>query len=97
MPTPRKSAKVTALPVQPSIVVARVARDRWVVEQNGKPLVSPSGSVRKFSTERRAMLAATRAAGIVTEDRRNVGADAVAAKLRQATPEQLAAVAKVLG
>jgi hypothetical protein len=95
MPASR-SSKVVALPVQSTIVVARIARDRWLVEQNGKPLVSPSGSVRKFSTERRALLAAQRAAGIVVEDRRNSGADALVSKLRQATPEQLAAVGKVL-
>lgn len=93
----RRNAKVVALPVQPSIVVARVSKDRWVVRQNGEELRSPSGSVRKFSTERRALLAAQRAAGIVVVDERNTGADAIVRKLSTATPEVLARVAEVLG
>ena len=93
----RSTATVVALPVQPSIVVARTAKDRWVVRQNGEELRSPSGSVRKFGTERRALLAAQRAAGIVVVDERNTGADAIVRKLSAASPEVLAKVAEVLG
>jgi hypothetical protein len=96
MPVQRK-AKVVALPVQTSIVVARVAKDRWLVRQNGEELRSPSGTVRKFSTERRAMLAAQRAAGIVVVDERNTGADAIVRKLTSASPDTLAKVAELLG
>jgi len=91
----RKRGNVVALPVQTTIVVARIARDKWVVRQNGEALVSPSGGVRKFSTLSRAMLAAQRAAGITVVDERD-RTDAIVTKLASATPDQLAAVAAAL-
>jgi hypothetical protein len=93
--TTRKRGNVVALPVQTTIVVARISRDKWVVRQNGEALRSESGAVRKFSTERRAMLAAQRAAGITVVDERD-RTDSIVAKLAQATPEQLAAVTAAL-
>ena len=53
MPTTRqrKNANVVALPVQTTIVVARIDKASWLVRQNGEPLRSPSGGVRKFGTE----------------------------------------------
>lgn len=97
MPAKSRNAKVVSLPTAATIVVARVDKSTWLVRQNGEPLRSPSGGVRKFGTERRAMLAAQRAAGITVVDERNRQAGALAGKLATASPEVLAKVAEVLG